>query len=121
MPRPRRQVDAGRAVEQNLVVEQDAAFLGPHEAGDGIQNQGLARPARAEQHGHSGPRLEFNLKRESGRVASLGKALGEASLQHYMACLGASRLARYRIASATADTTRTSTRASAPLPLSTAS
>src|SRR5262249_34567636 len=45
----RRKVDARGAVEQDLVVEKNAAFVGWNESGDGIEGQGLARAARAKQ------------------------------------------------------------------------
>src|SRR4029077_19950213 len=50
----RSQVHAGRTVEQNVVVEQNSAFVGRDEASDRIEHQGLARAAGAKQHRYAG-------------------------------------------------------------------
>jgi hypothetical protein len=48
MPAAGRQVHVGRAVEENLVVEHDAAGGGSGEAGDRIEDESLARAGRSE-------------------------------------------------------------------------
>ena len=48
-PGLRREMHAGCAVEQNLVVQQDASFVGPNESGDGIERQRFAGAAWSEQ------------------------------------------------------------------------
>ena len=49
------------AVEQDFVVQHDAAAGGCHEAGDGIQDDRLAGAGRAEQCRDSGRGLEFDI------------------------------------------------------------
>ncbi len=77
--RLRRQVHARCAVEQDLVVKQDAAFVGAHESGDGIERQRFAGAARAEQHGESARRLEFDVEREAGRLGAFRILLANAA------------------------------------------
>ena len=111
-------MNAGGAVEQDVVVEQNAAFVGPHESGDGIEHQRLARAAGTEQHGDAGGGLKFQIEREPGGIGARGKCLAEPRLS---IIAGPRRLASVRITSATAETTSTSARAVAPFPDSTAS
>ena len=47
------------AVEEDLIVQQDAAFIGTHESGDGIEGQSFAGAARTEQDRHSGGGAEI--------------------------------------------------------------
>ncbi len=60
--RARRQMHAGRGVEQDLIVQQDTSFVGAYESGDGIERERFARAARTKQHGHSGGGAEFEVE-----------------------------------------------------------
>jgi len=59
-------MNAGGGVEQNVVVEQDAAFFRPHESGDAVENQGFARAAGPEQHRHAGRGVKLQIERKPG-------------------------------------------------------
>ena len=78
----RRQVHAGRGVVQDVVVQQDAAFIGLHESGDGIEHQRLARAAGAEEHRHAGGGREFQIQREARGIGSGSEGFAEPGLQH---------------------------------------
>ena len=126
MASPRRHVKARRAIEQNLIVQQDAAFIGMHESGDGIERQRFARAAGTKQDCHSGSGVEFDIQRKTGGIRPGGVLLANPRLDHKAVWrgpkgLGVRRFASVRMASAIAETIRTSTRAVAPLPPSTAS
>jgi hypothetical protein len=60
----RNQVHAGRAIEQNIVVEKNSAFVGLDETGNRIEHQGFARAAGAEQdcYASGGGELQIELK-----------------------------------------------------------
>ena len=59
-----RRADACRTVEENFIVEQNAAFIRTHEAGDQIERERLAGPAGSEENRNAGGRLKFELERE---------------------------------------------------------
>ena len=59
-------MDAGGAVEQEIVVKEDAAFIGAHESGNGIEDKRFSGTAGAEQNGDAGGRLKFQVERKSG-------------------------------------------------------
>ena len=130
MARARRQMHARGAVEQDLIVQQDASFVGAHESGDGIERQRLAGAARTEQHRHAGGGAEIRDPAKNRRNPARPRtACGFAwimGLDHNAVWRGPKgldvrRLASVRMASAIAETISTSTRATAPLPPSTAS
>src|SRR5207245_6545405 len=45
-----RKVHAGCAIEKNLIIEQDASFVGANEAGDGVEREGLTGAAWSKEH-----------------------------------------------------------------------
>ena len=119
--RPGGQVHARGRVEQDLVVEQDAAFLRHGEAGDRVERQGFPGAARPEQHRDAGAGAELDIQGEGGRIRPGREPFADAQFEHYEACLATSRLASDRISTASTETITTRVRASAPLPDSTAS
>src|SRR5215470_19883695 len=60
----RRDVDAACGVEQHLVVIGDAPAVRLHQAGDHVDDRGLAAARRAEQGGRAADRLELRHDRE---------------------------------------------------------
>ena len=58
----RRKVHAGGAVEQQIVVQQDASFVWPHESGDCVQHQSFSGAAGAEQNGDARGGLKFEVE-----------------------------------------------------------
>ena len=58
----RRHVDARLGVEQDDVVQQNAAGIGFHESGDGLENERLSRPCRTIQRGKAGD-FEIDVER----------------------------------------------------------
>jgi hypothetical protein len=54
-----------RTLEEQIVVDQDAAFVGADESGDGIEHQGFAGSAGAEQHGYAGRGGELQVERKA--------------------------------------------------------
>ena len=125
-----RQAYAGCAVEENLVIQQDATLVRASESGNGIERQCLSRAAGSEEDGDSRPGAEIQIQRE-GRGAWAGRELfsqfraqhGDQNVPGARPPRGraATRLANHRMAKETAETTSTSVRASAPFPDSTAS
>ena len=109
------------AVEEDLIVQQDASFIGAHESGDGIERQSLAGAARTKQHRHSGGGAELQIQRKTGGIRPGRVLLANPRLDHNAVWRGPKglevrRFASVRMASATAETMITSTRAVAPLP-----
>src|ERR1700734_585695 len=117
---------ARSGVEQDLVVQQDAAFVGAHEPGDGIERQRLAGAARSKQHRHSAGGRELEIQGKTGGIRHGRVLLANTRLDHSAVWRGPKglevrRFASVRIASAMAETISTITRAAAPLSPSTAS
>src|SRR5262249_14656984 len=104
-------------IEENCVVEQDAAFLGTHEPGDHVKRKRLSRTAGAEQHRDARSRLEIEIQGEASGVRSRREAFPGSCLDHR----GSSRFAKVRIPRATAEISSASVRASVLLPESLAS
>src|SRR5688572_24552967 len=117
----RRQVQVSGMVEEDRVVQQDAAFRGADKSGDAVEGERLARAGRSEEHGYAGGGLKVEIEREVGRFARGRVMLADADLDHPIACRGPMRLAIHNTASANALTAITSVLATAPLPASTAS
>src|ERR1700688_2376594 len=61
---PGRHVDALRVVEQNLIVEQDAAAVRLEQSGDHVDDAGLAGAGRAEQNGGAALAREQRVERK---------------------------------------------------------
>ena len=66
----RREMNARAGVEEDAVVEQDAAGIGFDETGDGIEREGFARTTGSEENGDAGSGFEFDIERELGRFGS---------------------------------------------------
>src|ERR1700681_1678584 len=114
------------AIEQDLIVQQDASFIRPYKSGNAIERQRLAGAARSEKHRDSFFGLEFYIQRKTGRLGTGWEVLADPRPDHIAVCRGpkglvVSRLARLNTSNATAERITTSTRATVPLPASTAS
>src|SRR5580698_8117616 len=72
----------GSAVEQDLVVEQDAAFVGAHEAGDRVECQRFSSAARTKQDRHAGGGLKFEIQRKAGGIGTRRVLLANSGLDH---------------------------------------
>ena len=66
----RRQIDARSGIEEDAVVEQNAAGIGRDETGDGIERERLARAAGSIERGHAGRGFEFDVEVKAGRFGS---------------------------------------------------
>ena len=121
------EADAGGGVEQDVVVEEDAAGVGADEAGDGVESEGLAGSAGSEQDGGAGARggFEFEVEGEGGGLGTGGELFADFGANHRPRWnprgSGLRRFASQRMPMATAEMTSTRTRARWPLPASTAS
>src|SRR6266436_8806735 len=82
MTRLRRQMDAGCAVEQDLVVEQNAPLVRTHETANRVEHQCFARAARAEQYGHARGHGKFQVERESSGIGPGRERFAKARLNH---------------------------------------
>ena len=78
----RRQMDSRGGVVKDVVFEQDAAFVGLHESGDGIEHQRFAGAAGAEEHRDAGGGGEFEIQREARGIGSRSERFAEPCLQH---------------------------------------
>ena len=87
-PAPGRHVDARRAVEQHVAVERDAAAVGPQQAGDHVDDAGLAGAGRPEQRGRAAVGRERGVERE------LAELLFDVDRQHAHAAVTARAQAR---------------------------
>ncbi len=126
LTRSRRQADARRGIEQNLIIHQDAAFIRTHKSGEGIERQCFAGAAWAEENRDAFAGAELDIQREAGGFGAWREILAEARLDHSAVWRGPNglvvrRLAMLKMISARAETITTSMRAVAPLPASTAS
>ena len=68
-------MNSGVTIEENLVIQQNAALVGTHESGDGVERKGLARAAGPEQNRESAGGLEFDVERETGGLVPGRKLL----------------------------------------------
>src|SRR5262249_59575196 len=97
----RRQVDAGRSVEQDPAIDGNTAAIGPVEAGDPVEDRGLAGARGAEQSEDAACiDLQVNLEGEiaellSGADIDSGHGLArhpsgplDASAQPYLGAVG---------------------------------
>src|SRR5436309_2225589 len=104
-------MNAGSAVEKDVVIEQNAALVRSHESSDRIECQSFSGSACSEQDRDSGGGFELEIEREPRGVGACGKRGSKARLNHR----GLKRFASAKIDSATTDITSTRVRASAPL------
>ena len=70
------------AIEQDLIVQQDAAFIGANESGDGIERQRFARAAGSKQDRHSGGGAEFEIQRKTSGIRPGGVLLANPGFDH---------------------------------------
>src|SRR2546423_1954834 len=82
-----------RCIEQNAIVEQDAAFVGAGEAGDAIQRQRFARAARAKQNRNARRGVNIHVEMKTRRFRPWSKPLDDSGLDHPAACRCSKRLA----------------------------
>jgi hypothetical protein len=80
--RLRGEMNAGCAVEQDLIVEHNAAFVGADESGDGIEGERFAGSAGSEQDGDAGAGLKFEVEGKGRGVDSRGKSFSDAGVDH---------------------------------------
>src|SRR5271157_950175 len=82
----RRKLDVGGGVEEDGVIEQDAAGIGVGEAGDGFEKHGLTGSVAAVDGGCAGADGEIDLERETRRDTA-----ANANVGHWWVCPSCSR------------------------------
>src|ERR1700693_550608 len=92
------------AVEQYLVVQQDASFIRPDESGNAIERQRLAGAAWPEKHRDPVFSKELHIQRKPGRLGTGRKVLADPRPDHMAVCRGPKGLVVSRLA--TLNTTR---------------
>jgi len=68
-------------VEQDPVVEQDAAGIGGREAGDAFEGEGFPGAAWSVKHGHARVCFDFHIEREGSRFDACGELFRDAAAQ----------------------------------------
>ena len=76
------QVYVGLRVEENAVVEKNAAGVRRDEAGDGIKREGFAGTAGAIENGDAWGGFEFGVEMKPRRFFAWGEAFGDGGVKH---------------------------------------